>query len=358
MVKQKFPYKWYLKNGYPSKDITPHNLKVFSTFSCGGGSTMGYKLAGYKVLGCLEIDPKIMACYKENHHPLYAFQEGIQTFKLREDLPAELYDLDILDQSPPCSSFSMSGSREKDWGKEKIFREGQAKQVLDTLFFDAIDLVAKLQPKVCIFENVEGLTFGAARDYMRKILYEIDKAGYYVQHYLLDASLMGVPQRRRRIFFIGFRKDLAKPFLRQADMFTQLPYLDLKFKGKDIPYKTIEEHDVARKPLNISKTDRWIKCPIDGHPPANNPESTNTFGYFYKTSPDRSLPTITAGASIYAHYLHPEEVTENELILAGSFPMDYNFLNVKPQYLIGMSVPPVMTANIADRIYEQWLSKL
>jgi DNA (cytosine-5)-methyltransferase 1 len=48
--------------------------------------------------------------------------------------------LDILDGSPPCSSFSMAGNREKDWGKEKKFREGQAEQVLDNLFFDFIDL--------------------------------------------------------------------------------------------------------------------------------------------------------------------------------------------------------------------------
>ena len=51
------------------------------------------------------------------------------------DLPQELYELDILDGSPPCSSFSMAGNREKDWGKDKVFREGQAMQVLDTLFF-------------------------------------------------------------------------------------------------------------------------------------------------------------------------------------------------------------------------------
>lgn len=54
-----FPYKWYLKDGYPSKNITKNNYNVFGTFICGGGSTMGYKLAGFNHLGGVEIDPKI-----------------------------------------------------------------------------------------------------------------------------------------------------------------------------------------------------------------------------------------------------------------------------------------------------------
>lgn len=118
-----FPYKWTLKDAVFTKD----KGNVFSCFACGGGSTMGYKLAGFNVLGCNEIDPKMMEAYKTNHNPKYAYLDPIQTFKLMTDLPQELYELDILDGSPPCSSFSMAGNREKDWGKEKKFREGQAK---------------------------------------------------------------------------------------------------------------------------------------------------------------------------------------------------------------------------------------
>src|SRR3990167_6006160 len=115
----KFSYNWRISDGYPAKNIEEHGLKVFSTFACGGGSSMGYKLAGYDVIGCEEIDPKMMAAYETNHHPKFSFLEGIQEFKLRDDLPKELYDLDILDGSPPCSSFSDSGLREDAWGKEK-----------------------------------------------------------------------------------------------------------------------------------------------------------------------------------------------------------------------------------------------
>lgn len=61
---------------------------------------MGYKLAGFDVIGCNEIDPRMMEVYRRNHNPKYSYLEPIQTFKLRDDLPDELYDLDILDGSP------------------------------------------------------------------------------------------------------------------------------------------------------------------------------------------------------------------------------------------------------------------
>ena len=111
----KYNYKWNLSDAIFTKD----KGNVFSCFAYGGGSTMGYKLSGYNVLGCNEIDEKMIQMYIKNHHPKYAYNEPIQTFKLRDNLPEDLYNLDILDGSPPCSSFSMAGSREKAWGKRK-----------------------------------------------------------------------------------------------------------------------------------------------------------------------------------------------------------------------------------------------
>jgi DNA (cytosine-5)-methyltransferase 1 len=70
----KFAYNWTLKDANFTKD----KGKVFSCFACGGGSTMGYKLAGFDVLGCNEIDPKMAAAYQENHNPKYCFVEPIK----------------------------------------------------------------------------------------------------------------------------------------------------------------------------------------------------------------------------------------------------------------------------------------
>lgn len=357
MKQHMFDYNWTLKDAKFTKD----KGKVFSCFACGGGSTMGYKLAGFDVLGCNEIDPKMIEAYKVNHNPKYAYLEPIQTFKLREDLPKELYELDILDGSPPCSSFSMAGNREKDWGKDKVFREGQVMQVLDTLFFDFIDLAKKLQPKVVIAENVKGLLMGAAKEYVINIYKEFDKAGYYCQHFLLDASKMGVPQRRERVFFIAFRKDLAEPFMYYADMFTKLPKINMEFNETPILYKDFKTTELGKK-LTKETIEIWEQ----------RIESDESLAYIHKRISgkskrfnavfikDHKTPnTITASDdSIPIKFDVPYRVCINEVKMIGSYPQDYNFLAVKPNYLIGMSVPPVMTAQIAAEVYNQWLNKL
>jgi len=348
----RFPYEWTLKDAVFTKD----KGKVFSCFACGGGSTMGYKLAGFDVIGCNEIDPKMMSAYKENHDPKYAFLEPIQTFKLREDLPQELYELDILDGSPPCSSFSMAGNRDKDWGKDKIFREGQKKQVLDTLFFDFIDLAKKLQPKVVIAENVKGLLIGDAKKYVIEIYKQFDEAGYYCQHFLLDASKMGVPQKRERVFFICLRKDLAGQFLYQKDMFTIMPKLGLEFKERMIPFSEIESFN--EEPLfdhpSPSCFDGWNSCL-----PGESLYSDKKFDS-YKINPKKVLGTLTAspskGRSGPLHYSVFRMLTKSEVFKACTFPLDYKCDD--PYYFGGMSVPPVMMAQIASEVYKQWLSKI
>lgn len=348
-----FPYKWTLADANFTKD----KGKVFSCFACGGGSTMGYKLAGFDVIGCNEIDPKMMAAYQANHSPKYAYLEPIQTFKLRDDLPDELYNLDILDGSPPCSSFSMAGSREADWGKEKKFREGQAEQVLDTLFFDFIDLAKKLQPKVVVAENVKGLLLGEARAYVLRILNAFDEAGYYVNYWLLDASTMGVPQHRERVFFLAMRKDLGDPFIENIDMFHVAPAIDMKFNEPEIPYKEIRQQTGNNDAIGLSKMiSHFWKLTTPGNSFAENHPNGSYFNEI-KTHPEKVLPTIRANGLPYDYEVE-RTLFDDEVKMAGTFPLDYNFLTNKIVYLVGMSVPPVMTAQIAKRIHENWLSKM
>ena len=353
MKKHKFPYNWNLKDAVFTKD----KGKVFSCFACGGGSTMGYKLAGFDVIGHNDIDKKMIEVYKENHNPKFSFLESITTFAKRKDLPEELYKLDILDGSPPCSSFSMAGNREKDWGKEKVFREGQAEQVLDTLFFDFIDLAKELQPKVVVAENVKGLLMGAAKEYVIKIYEAFDKAGYYCQHFLLDASKMGVPQRRERDFFICLRKDLAKSFLHYADMFTEMPKLEMDFNEKEIPFKEIEDIkcELGESKMYPSIIEMWERT-LPGA--AMIRKSGSTAISHYKINPNLVLNTIIGSECGGYHYSKKRSLNKKENCLGGSYPLDYNFMTNTSKYLIGMSVPPVMTAQIASNIYDQWLIKL
>jgi len=358
----KFPYNWDLKDSKTTKD----KGKVFSCFSCGGGSTMGYKLAEFDVIGCNEIDPKMMAVYKINHRPKYSYLEDIRTFKLRKDLPKALYNLDILDGSPPCSSFSMAGNREKDWGKEKKFKEGQVKQRLDTLFFDFIDLAKELQPKIVVAENVKGILLGKAAsykiNYVNAIYKAFDKAGYYCQHYLLDASKMGVPQKRERVFFICLRKDLAKPFLKKIGFFKITHNLKLEFNEPEITFSEIDEGILGkRKEINSEYALKVLQNVTSSGVCQNFKKSLGGklggISFVQQVKNKRVALTVNANSRI-AYLDGKHEISKNEICKVGSFPLDYNFLKQQPRFIIGMSVPPVMLANIAEQIYLQLLSKL
>lgn len=173
-----------------------------------------------------------------NHSPRYNFLEDIRTLRERERERATARSLQFgyFGRFSPCSTFSIAGNREKDWGKEKKFREGQSAQVLDTLFFDFIALARVLQPKVVVAENVKGLLMGSAIDYVRRIYKDFDNAGYYCQHFLLDASKMGVPQKRERIFFICIRHDLGINFLKVSNLFNVEPYINMEFNEDPIVY--------------------------------------------------------------------------------------------------------------------------
>ena len=340
--KYKFPYKWNLKDGYSKSN----SLNVFGTFLCGGGgSTMGYKLAGFNHLGGVEIDEKLADVYKSNHNPKYFYLEDIRKFNKRTDLPNKLYQLDLLDGSPPCSTFSIAGSREKTWKKKKQFREGQANQTLDDLVFVYCDTILKLKPKVFILENVKGIIQGNAKVYSKNIVKKMTTGGYKVQVFLLNASKMGVPQRRERVFFIGHKKEL------------NFPKLKLQFNEKPILFGEIAKQTKNEKHRKLTSNYYVLWKQIkEGRPLSDADKKGNRFTSI-KLSMAKCCPTLTSTAGTSNHYSRadmPVYTNDKEWILCGTFPLDYNFKDVKPKYLIGMSVPPVMTAQIATEIKKQW----
>ena len=274
-------------------------------------------------------------------------------------VPPELYSLDILDGSPPCSTFSLSGNREKDWGKEKVFREGQTAQVLDTLFFDFIALAKALQPKVVIAENVKGLLMGNAIDYVRRIYKDFENAGYYCQHFLLDASKMGVPQMRNRVFFVCIRHDLGANFLKVSDLFNVEPHINMDFNEPEIYYgefadyegkpygKRMKEMFDNRKEGDIDMAAAYLKL-------------TGKRGFFNQNYlyENKVCNTLTAHVDSTIPFKSPVYLSTSEVCNISTFPQDYDFCGFSPHYICGMSVPPVMMAQVATRVYEQWLSKL
>lgn len=330
-------WKWSFKD-YPE----PENIKVFSCFACGGGSTMGYKLAGCEVLGDLEIDERVNKVYVENHHPKYNYVMDIRDFNKLEDLPDELYHLDILDGSPPCTSFSIAGLREETWGKKKKFREGQTEQTLEDLSFHFIDTAKKLKPRVVIMENVEGLLLGEAWTYVQRIYKEFEEAGYQLNHYLMEGEKIGIPQTRHRVFFIAVRKDIKFDF----------SAIDMNFNYKPVLYGEIKQGEGAE--INHdTELYRWLlkATPKDkriGDTVKRNGEPEKLF--HHRICWEENIVQTLTSAGSYFRGTEKTYISKEDFISIQTFPQDYNFLDQDPQYLLGMSVPPVMIKRLVTRL--------
>jgi DNA (cytosine-5)-methyltransferase 1 len=337
---------WFLKDNY--KSVKKNGLTVFSCFHCGGGSTMGYKLAGFDVLGGVEIDPKLAKMYKKNHNPRHQYVMSVSDFKNipDTDLPAELFNLDVLDGSPPCSSFSMSGSRDNAWGVSKKFREGQANQILDTLFFDFIDIAKKLRPKVVVAENVMGILSGKAKKYIIKIKSSFEDAGYKLKVFSLDSIHLGVPQSRKRVFFIATREECN---INLADF----------EKHKPITFGEIRDHTSSkRKQLSLG-----VKAVYDLGVLGTDSSLSAAYerkygkGKYFNTAiihDNRVHPTLIAsGGSIL--FDGSGELKDSEVIKISTFPEDYDFCGQGVSYVCGMSVPPYFMRYVAGRVRDYLL---
>jgi DNA (cytosine-5)-methyltransferase 1 len=332
--------------------VQQNGLRVMSTFACGGGSSMGYKRAGCTIVAANDIDPEMAWHYKRNLNPPSYFLCPIGDL-LKRELPAELYELDILDGSPPCSTFSMAGSREKAWGKKKHFREGQAEQVLSDLFFDYLDLVGKLKPRVAIAENVKGMILGNAKGYTKMVMARFKELGYRPQLFLLNAADCGVPQRRERVFFCAVREDVSRVKL---ELKPQHRWISAGEATADLQVLTDEE---VRETAPTKNDERWwplTKCGSDYGVPSlalrGKPSNFNT----KKLNAENPSNTLPSAGGLIKHWGCCRNLTFREWKRLGSFPDDYHAKTDKiGKYMIGMSVPPKMTEAVARAVIEQWL---
>lgn len=326
-----------------------------TTFACGGGSSMGYKRAGCSIVAANDIDPEMAWHYQHNLKPPLYYLCPIRDL-ITKDLPKELFDLDILDGSPPCSTFSMAGSREESWGKDKHFREGQAKQVLSDLFFDYLDLVGRLRPKVAIAENVKGMILGNAKGYTKLVMARFKELGYRPQLFLVNAADCGVPQRRERVFFCALRNDIDRPPLKLAP---QHRWISAGEATADLQKLTAAER-IDTKPMPLDLT-WWHKTkPGDSsrYATAREKEEGKRCA-FNHIRLDKSRPCNTLAAQDnFTHWSTCRKLTFREWKRLGSFPDDYHAKTDKiGKYMIGMSVPPKMAEVVARAVISQWLLK-
>lgn len=335
----KYKIDWYKSD---LEQLKKKNINVFTTFACGGGSTMGYKLNGLNVKWVNDIDPEMQKIYQANHNPENYYLCDIRELKnkISKDIIGKV---DILDGSPPCSTFSMAGNRENDWGKDKQFREGQSKQILDDLFFRFLEFAEYLKPKIIIAENVKGMLYGNAVKYTKNILKKFDEIGYKVQLFCLNSATMGVPQRRERVFFIASRKSL------------NLSNLVMKFNEKPITFGEIRSEKGIEPTVHTKSLLKYYqqsdKCLADIIKRVNG--KVSQFNAMILRD-DKVSNTLTAASQWDYRAFDKMKCSQLDYIRRQTFPLDYDFMDLSVKYVCGMSVPPIMMAQIVNKILEQW----
>jgi len=378
-----------------------NKFTVISTFSGGGGSSCGYKLAGGKVLVANEFVLEGRNTYAENYPDTVILPDDIKELSGKDFLDAAgigVGELDILDGSPPCSAFSVagklshniheeeridlfgnvtiekvSGKHSDGWNQTKNYSDGKTVENIEDLFFEFLRIAEEIKPKVIIAENVKGLTIGEAKTYFNKILNTFEEIGYEVCAQVLDSRYYGVSQTRSRVIFIAVRQDVLSSIgLNSMSLSTLFPdpsnivipvkdvMVGLEYDAEEVKYLTEKFTNTAYWKQTGSK------MPID-------PEKVLTGGDYHpkghhfnlkRVSQYAPAPTLTAMGSADTtagafHWIEPRKLTLGELKRIMSLPDDFKLTgkwNQKAER-IGRMVPPLMMKAIATSVYEKVLEK-
>lgn len=170
-------------------------MKIVSFFAGAGGLDLGFQKAGFDVVWANEYDKEIWETYEKNHKNTILDKRSIV------DIPSnEVPDCDGIIGGPPCQSWSEAGSK-----RGIADKRGQ-------LFYEFMRILADKKPKFFLAENVSGMLLPAHKDALSNIKQMFTDIGYNLSFQLLNVSDFGVPQDRKRVFFIGYRNDLGMKF--------------------------------------------------------------------------------------------------------------------------------------------------
>ena len=358
-------------------------FNVISTFAGGGGSSTGYRLAGGKILAVNEFVEEAQNTYRENYPDTIIVPGDIKKLTgthLMEQAGVKVSELDILDGSPPCSAFSMAGSVSHGEGRTHADAFGKTKQYSDIkgvenvedLFFEFLRVAKDIKPKVIIGENVEGLTMGEAKEYFHKIQNTFEEIGYLIVADVLDASYFGVPQSRKRCFFIGVREDVADAIgLNFMTMYQLYPDKN-EFRTtlgeaiNDVVNEDKEELDYLIDKISPEKAvgKTLMKMPKDPDKVLTGMDYHEKGHHFNlkRSSLRKPCPTITAmgnlaGVAGTCHPIEDRKFTIKELKRIMSLPEDFKLTGKHKQQSerIGRMVPPLMMKALAESVYNKVL---
>ena len=322
------------------QDIPWNGLDVVSTFSGCGGTCLGYRMAGYRVLWSNEYIPLAQNVYQLNHPDAILDRRDIREITgsdILQSINRSVGDVDVLEGSPPCSAFSLAGL---------AYRRGKmpdeyGDKLNDTgfMFWEFIRIVNDIKPRVFVAENVSGLVRGVSKGQFKWIYQELRECGYRIEARVLDASWLGVPQARQRLFIQGVRNDLdidpsfPRPLPYQYTVADVMPYIcQIKLGSGDVGLHPRAKWSDPRRPFATI-------CQSD-----------------YQTHSSAALSSggwVRDGGGT-------RRLTIDELKIISSFPDDFKLTGTWRQQWerLGRAVPPLLAKAIADHIRDNVFGRL
>jgi DNA (cytosine-5)-methyltransferase 1 len=341
-------------------------LTIVDLFSGCGGLSEGFCNTGkFTTLGALDIDENAASTYKFNFPKAKVLIGDITQVKNPEDLFGEV---DVIIGGPPCQGFSALNRHNK-----KLEDDPR-----NLLFFEFLRFVKTLKPKAILIENVRQILTQKDGFAKNKIIELLTELGYNVTSTVLDASDFGVPQKRKRAFFIGVKDGYGilqkngiekfkvtkkvNVFQSIGDLYSlenrvnrETDYYELAINDKAIMVYNhrirYPNKNVIEKISYVSQGGNWKQVPSHLFP---NQRTNRHSNYLKRLNEEGLSITIDTGHDVYFHPKFDRVPTVRESARLQSFNDDFVFLGNHTSQLrqVGNAVPPLMAESLAKYIYE------
>ncbi len=356
--------------------MKPYN--VIDLFCGCGGFSKGFEQAGYSIRFGIDLWADAIVTYKYNFPDAVVLNSDITQINGSDILKVSKLkkeDIDVIIGGPPCQGFSVSGKRMIDDDRNKLYKS-------------YVQIVSEINPKVFVMENVPGLVRLFKGKVAEQVIDDFTSIGYTVQMKILSADNYGVPQQRKRVFFVGVRKDLSDsgmeyfypdPFMGNGtdtpawtceDAISDLDFVpDDEVLGECIPYRImannpyqeamragsthILNHSIT---LHNAKTKEIIALVPNGGNYKDLPKELQSTRkvHIAWTRMDSHKPcfTIDTGHNHHFHYRANRVPTVRESARIQSFPDNFKFIGRKTSQLkqVGNAVPPLLAKAIGESI--------
>ncbi|ACZ00650.1 DNA (cytosine-5-)-methyltransferase [Streptobacillus moniliformis] len=323
-------------------------MKIISLFSGAGGLDLGFKKAGFDIVAANEFDKTIWETYEKNH----------KTHLIKGDIcnihSSMFPECDGIIGGPPCQSWSEAGSLK---GIEDP--RGQ-------LFYQYIRILKEKQPKFFLAENVKGMMSKRHNDAVKNIVSQFEEAGYDVYIHLLNASDYGVPQDRKRVFYIGFRKDLNIKFDKPPKQYGyKVTFKDAIYDLKDTAIPALEKNKTNGDKCKVLNHEYFIGAYSPIFMSRNRVRQWEEQAFTVQASGRQcqlhpqapKMPKVEKNKNIFVQGKEAlyRRLTVRECARIQGFPDDFKFYytNLDNAYkMIGNAVPVNLAYEIAKAINE------